>query len=448
MPASSVVAPSSGASAPSATDGLVVEILTIGDELCRGEIIDTNSSWLAEQLTELGCHVRYRSSVTDDASDMLDALRRAAGRARLVVCSGGLGPTEDDRTVDVAAELAGVAPRIEAEHEARMRDRFAKRNFRLTENNLRQVRIPEGAEVLPNYHGVDEQGTPRPHGLAPGFVISVGQSQLAFMPGVPREMKPMFEAHLAPRVRSLTGAVAHQARRVWRVGGVGESHVDHALRGLLDGVDGATLHFRLAFPETLVTVVARRGTLDEARAVVDRLDEEVRRRLGDHCYGSDEVTLAARVGELLLARAATLAVAESCTGGLLGELVTATSGSSRYFVGGVIAYANALKESLLDVPTATIVEHGAVSEPVVLAMAEGARRRTGATHALAISGVAGPTGGSADKPVGTVFVALAGPSGAQAKKIYWPGSRDQVRQIGAFAALQLLYKELVRAPSV
>ncbi len=299
----------------SAAPTFVVEVVTIGDELCRGEIIDTNSSWLAERLTDLGCHVRYRSSVTDDASDMKDALRRAAGRARLVVCSGGLGPTEDDRTVDVAAELVGVEPVVEAAHEDRMRERFARRNFRLTENNLRQVRLPAGARVLPNYFGPDETGAARPHGLAPGFVIELGSAQVAFLPGVPREMKPMFETHLVPTVRAQTGAVGHAARRVWRVGGVGESHVDHALAGLLAELPDATLHCRLAFPETLVTVVARRPSLDEAQAVVDGLDGEVQRRLGDACYGTDEITLAARVGQRLLARGETLAVAESCTGG-------------------------------------------------------------------------------------------------------------------------------------
>lgn len=430
-----------------------VEIVTIGDELCRGEIMDTNSSWLAEQLTALGCHVRYRSSVTDDASDMRDALIRAAGRARLVVCSGGLGPTEDDRTVDVAADLVDVTPVIEPTHEARMRERFLRRGFALTANNLRQVRVPAGAEVLPNFFGVEADGTPKPHGLAPGFVLRVGNAEIAFFPGVPREMKPMFETHLAPRIRSLTGALtgagSQQARRVWRVGGVGESHVDHALRGLLDGVPNATLHFRLAFPETLVTVVARRGTQAEAQAVVDGLDAEVQRRLGDACYGSDTISLPARVGEILQAREATLAVAESCTGGLVGELLTAVPGSSRHFWGGVIAYDNSVKMGLLDVPSELLAQHGAVSEPVVRAMAEGAQRRVKTTYALAISGVAGPGGGSDEKPVGTVFVGLACPAvnGASARceirKIYWPGTRDQVRQIGAFAALQLLYKELV-----
>lgn len=416
------------------TSRLDVEVLTIGDELNRGEIVDTNSTWLAERLTEVGAHVRWRTSVNDEPRDLAAALRAAAGRAQVVVCSGGLGPTDDDRTVDVGAALAGVEPVIDPEHEARMRTRFAARNFRLTPNNLRQVRVPAGAEVLANRKG-----------LAPGFRLELEGCQLFFMPGVPREMKPMFDEEVTPRLRPLLGKRPQALRRTFRIAGLGESHVDHALAGLLDGVPDATLHYRIAFPEILVTIVLWRASAEEAAAVLTRLGAELGQRLTSHHYGTDDETLPQVVGRLLLDRRATLAVAESCTGGLLGELLTRTPGASAYFRGGVIAYANEAKVALLGVRPETLDSHGAVSQATVLEMAEGARRAFDASFGAAVSGIAGPDGGTADKPVGTVELAVVGPGGiAEGRQVYWPGEREQVRLVAAFAALQLLHRLLTR----
>ncbi len=366
---------------------LDVELLTIGDELGRGEIVDTNSSWLAERMTSLGAYVRWRSSVTDDPADMRDAFERATTRARLVVCSGGLGPTDDDRTVDVVSALCGVAPVTDAHHDQRMRARFAERNFRLTPNNERQVRVPEGAAVLRN-----------PTGLAPGFRIAHGRAEIACLPGVPREMKPMFDEGLAPYVAELVGPRQKTVKRAFKLAGIGESHVDHALHGLLASVPGAeaaaTLHFRISFPENIVTLVVRHDDEAAAVALLDALEVEVRRRLGDHIYGTGDDTLSIAVGRLLRARGDKLAVAESCTGGLLGQLVTAPAGASDYFVGGTISYANEVKIRELGVRPETLAAHGAVSQEVVQQMAEGARARFATAWALAISGVAGPGGGT------------------------------------------------------
>jgi nicotinamide-nucleotide amidase len=405
---------------------VTVEIVTIGDELNRGEIIDTNSSWLAERLTALGAYVRWRTSVTDDAADMRAALVTATARAELVVTSGGLGPTDDDRTVDVVSEVAGVEPVQEPAHFEKMRVRYGERGFRLTPNNLRQVRVPAGAEVLPNAKGA-----------APGFAVGVGTARIFSMPGVPREMKAIFDDHVASRVAAAVGGTRPH-KRVWRVAGMGESHVDHALAGLIDSVDAATLHFRIAYPENVVTVMVRRDDPKEAELVLDRLDGEVRARLGEHVYATGDTTLAEVVGQRLVARAATVAVAESCTGGLIGQMLTAVAGSSRYFVGGVIAYSNELKRALLDVTAATLEAHGAVSEATVLEMADGVRARTGARWGIAVSGIAG----TADKPVGTVFIAVTADGVRQPRKLFWPAEREQVRQLAAHAALHLLYKSL------
>jgi nicotinamide-nucleotide amidase len=417
---------------------LTAAVVTIGDELNRGEIVDTNSSWLAERLTALGAHVRWRTSVTDDPADMTAALRQVAAQADIVVASGGLGPTDDDRTVDVVSALVGVAAAPDPAHEEKMRARFAERGFRLTPNNMRQVRVPAGAEVLPNAKG-----------LAPGFAVQLDRARMYFMPGVPREMRPMFDAHVAPQVAARVGGAGPQ-KRTWRVAGMGESHVDHALAGLLDGIADATLHFRIAYPENLVTVVVRRGDEAEATRLLDRLDAEVRARLGDHVYGMGDTTLAEAVGQRLVGAGATLAVAESCTGGLVGQLLTAIPGSSRYFLGGVISYSNELKRDLLGVRPETLAAHGAVSEPTVIEMADGARARTGATWAIAVSGVAGPDGGTAEKPVGTVFIAVTREGVREVRKLFWPPiaggveGREQVRQLAAHAALHLLYKALAR----
>src|SRR5262245_8250482 len=310
------------------------EILTIGDELCRGEIVDTNSSWLSERLTELGFHVRWHSSTTDDPADMEAAFRQAAGRARVVVTSGGLGPTEDDRTVDVLCHLLGVESAIDETARGRMERRFAERGFQVTPNNLRQVRAPAGAEVIANNAG-----------LAPGFRVRLGNADVFVTPGVPREMKAIWGDGesgfhgIGARLRAVMAEAGHAApvvgKRVWRVAGLGESHVDHRLTGLLDGVTDATLHFRIAYPENLVTVVVSRGSHAEAESVLEAVDQQVRARLGEHAYGTGDDALPVVVGRRLRQRGETVATAESCTGGLIGDLLTDVPGSSDYYRGGV-----------------------------------------------------------------------------------------------------------------
>jgi nicotinamide-nucleotide amidase len=413
------------------SDARVAEIVMIGDELNRGEIVDTNSVFLGERLTDLGLYVRFRTSVTDDPADMLEVLKEAARRADVVVVTGGLGPTEDDRTVDVACWLLGVEPTTEPTHEARLRARAAARNFRLVPNFLRQARVPSGATVLPNSVG-----------MAPGFAVDFERARLFFMPGVPHEMKPMFEGSVMPAVRTLADGAAMTVRRSLRVMGLGESHVDHALIGLLDGVELATLHYRIVFPEVLVTIVVRRRSEEEAAALVDRLETEAHKRLGDHCYGRGETSLSEVVGTALRSRGATLSVAESCTGGLLGELLTAVPGSSDYFLGGVIAYADAIKVRHLGVKRETLTEFGAVSEQTARQMAVGVRQAFDTTYGIAITGVAGPGGGTAEKPIGTVHLALSGPNLDEHRRLFWPAPRDQVRAVSAYSSLHLLYRLL------
>jgi nicotinamide-nucleotide amidase len=423
------------------------EILTIGDELCRGEIIDTNSSHLAARLWDLAITTRWMTSCTDDAADIATALAQAVARAELVVCSGGLGPTEDDRTVDAIAGLLGVPPVIDEPSRARLEAWFVQRALpaarasgeaagavppAVTAVLLRQVRVPAGARAHPN-----------PAGLAPGFEVVLRGVPVLFLPGFPREIQAILEAGMERRfaeLREARGEVERIARRIYRVFGRGESQISQACRGMIDGVPGASIHYQVKFPETLVKLVVRDRAAGAAERALAALDAEVRARLRGYLYGDGDETLVERTVRRLIEAGKTVATAESCTGGMIGELLTRRPGSSRTFLGGAIPYSYAEKVRQLGVREDTLASHGAVSEPTVREMAIGARERFGADLAVAVSGVAGPGGGSPDKPVGTVWLALAGPGAGAVttKQLVWPGARDQIRTLASWWALRLI----------
>ena len=402
------------------------EILTIGDELNRGEIIDTNSSWLAERLTSLGVYVRWRTSVTDQPDDMTAALQQASARAGLVVCSGGLGPTDDDRTVDVVSALLAVAPTTEPAHADKMRARFAARGFELTPNNLRQVRVPTGAAVMPNEPG-----------LAPGFGVKMGATELYFMPGVPREMKRMFEEQVTSRIRALASNDRYQIRV--RTFGLPESAVGEKLAGVESSFPGTIIGYRANYPEIEVKVLVRAASSAAARDVCERATAEVRARLGTFVYGDADDTFAGVVGRALRARGWKLAIAESCTGGLVGHMLTREPGASDFLVLDAVTYANSSKSRILGVDEETIRWHGAVSPEVATAMAAGAKRVSGSDVALSLTGIAGPSGGTDEKPVGTVYFALARPDGAvDVKHRLLVGDRAQIQTLASYAGLQMV----------
>jgi len=436
------------------------EILTIGDELCRGEIVDTNSSHLAARLWDLAITTRWMTSCNDDEADIAVALTQAVARADLVVCSGGLGPTEDDLTVDVVARLAGVSPEIDGPSRARMEARFAQVSLpasgatsgaasgsgstsgavpgaapvSLTAIHLRQVRVPAGARVYPN-----------PAGLAPGFEIPLQGVPVVCLPGFPREIHAILEASLERRfaeLREAAGEVERIARRIYRVFGRGESQISQACRGLVDPTPGASIHYQVKFPETLVKLVVRDRDGEAADRKLAELDGELRDRLRGYLYGDGDETLVDRTVRRLIEAKKTVATAESCTGGMIGELLTRRPGSSQAFLGGAITYSNAEKTRQLGVRAETLATHGAVSEATVREMAQGARERFGADFAVSASGVAGPDGGSPDKPVGTVWLALATPAGVTTKQLGWPGARDQIRMLASWWALKLIDEAL------
>ena len=413
-----------------------VEIVTIGDEILAGQIVNTNASWLAERATALGLPVRWQTTTSDDPADIEAALRQAAGRAQVVLATGGLGPTDDDRTVPVVAAVLGVGVTRDAAALERLTARYAAAGVTPTPNNLKQADVPTGATVLGN-----------PAGLAPGFVVDLpGGARGFFFPGVPRELKAIFEAAAGPALAALAASGPARQSVTLHVVGLRESVLDHKLAGLLATESGASLHFRTAFPENHVTLCVEAPTADGARGALTRLGAEVRRRLGAHVYGEGDDTFPLALGRRLRASGATLALAESCTGGLVGHLVTEAPGASDYLLAGFITYSNAAKERLLGVTPATLATHGAVAEPTVREMAEGARRVAGTTLAVAVSGIAGPSGGTPEKPVGTVHIAVAGPAGTRHRAFLFPFPRDMVKLAAASAALEMVYRYLAPDP--
>jgi nicotinamide-nucleotide amidase len=403
-------------------------LLAIGDEVLRGEVANSNAAFLSGHLFEAGLDLREHVVVSDEPTAIRAALVRLRAEVDVVIATGGLGPTEDDRTVDTVADLLGVGTAADETSLDAMKKRFATHGFELTPNNLRQVRIPTGAQALLNAAGI-----------APGFRITLGGAEGYFLPGVPREMEKMFIEHVAPRLanRMTELGTPPPAVRTWHVYGMGESHIDHRLAGLLSGIEGATLHFRTSNPENHVKVVVRDRNLERGRATLDKIDLELRKRIGPGIYGVDGDTFPSAVAKSIKAQSATLAIAESCTGGLAGQLVTSEAGASAFFRGSVVCYADEIKTGVLGVKPETLADFGAVSEPCAREMAEGVKKLCGSILAVSITGVAGPEGGAPDKPVGTVCFAVCGPGTTRTATKLFAGDRDRVRMAAAYFALDM-----------
>jgi len=410
------------------------EILTIGDEILRGEIVDSNKAFLAERLLAVEAEVRWQTSVGDDREDMTDAFRRAAARADVVLVSGGLGPTRDDLTIAVLAETFGRKLVCDETTLAGLRAFFARFGREMAANNAKQAWFPEGAEILPN-----------PIGTAPGCTLREGGATFFCLPGVPRELRKMTDEQVLPRIarQQARGAAVVRATLL-RTFGLGESHLDELLGNV--EVDGVTLGFRTAFPDNYVRPLARGADAAEAETRLARACDAIRERVGVMVYGEGETdTLEVVVGRMLAERGLALAAAESCTGGLVAQRITAVSGSSAYFRGGVVAYADDVKERELGVPGALLEAHGAVSGPVAEAMARGARERLGADLAVSTTGISGPTGGSEAKPVGLVWIGFADATGAQAREFLFPFDRERHRLVTSQAALDWVRRHLLGA---
>jgi nicotinamide-nucleotide amidase len=410
------------------------EILCIGTELLLGNITNGNARWIAEQLAALGIPHHRQLVVGDNRERLISELQAAAERCRVLITTGGLGPTPDDLTTEAIA-AAFEAPLVEHPQVwAEIQARLAARGRPCVASNRRQAYLPEGAELLPN-----------PTGTAPGMIWSPrpGFTILTF-PGVPSEMRAMWQATAAPWLQAAGLAEGVFASRMLRFWGVGESNLAEQMADLLEGANPTVAPYAGA-GEVKLRITARAASTPEAEALLAPVEAEIRARAAKVCFGADDDSLAAVVLQLLRQRAQTLAVAESCTGGGLGAALAGVPGASDMWVGGVIAYANSVKQGLLGVPAELLQAHGAVSDPVAQAMAEGARRATGADWALAITGVAGPGGGSDAKPVGLVHLAVAGPDGCSSEGVRFGASRGRawIQTLAAGEALNRLRLRLL-----
>ncbi len=400
-----------------------VALLSIGTELLQGEIANTNAQWLGEHLTQLGFRVAVIEAVADDKGALAETLARLLAEFRLVIATGGLGPTSDDLTAEVAAGVAGVALELNDDALATIRRKCEKAGKPLKPGHEKQARLPAGSEALLN-----------PVGTAPGFIIKSDRGAAYFLPGVPSEMKAMFRQHVEPRIQSAAANDSHLI--VLHTYGAGEGSV----ADLLEGVEQAhpvTLGYRIKGPEVDVKIFARGADRAQARERAEAAAADVRERLGELVYGEGEDTIVQIASRSVRARGWTLSVAESCTGGLIAQQLTSIPASD-YFVGGAVAYANTVKTKLLGVSEDTLRGHGAVSAEVACEMAEGARRAFNCDVAISVTGIAGPTGATGDKPVGLCHWAVAYPGGTVVENKVFPGSRNQVQELAAHAVLDLL----------
>jgi nicotinamide-nucleotide amidase len=411
------------------------EIIAVGSELLTPFRMDTNSLFLTEEINKLGVEVIFKSVVGDDLSRLVAAAQHALFRSDIIMFSGGLGPTEDDLTREAVAEALGVPLRRDEEVLAGIERRFVSRGWKMSPNNAKQAYVLEGATVLPNCNGT-----------APGQWLSGkfdGRERIVILlPGPPHELKALFEDQCRERLRAKLPP-AFLATRVLKVAMLGESHVDARVSPIYKRYTDVQTTILAGAGEIQLHFKSRAETQQEAQARVDEVADAVEEELDDAVYSRDGQSLEQIVGYWLQMRNATLAVADSCTGGLLGERITSVGGSSRYFAGGAIVYANAVKSELAGVPAEMIERHGAVSPEVAAALAEGIRYRCESTLGVGITGVAGPGGGTPEKPVGLVFHALASDSGTEVIERNFPGDRKRIRWFATTLALDMVRRKLM-----
>lgn len=436
--------PGSWPQEPAPSRGAGAEILCIGTELLLGTITNGNARWLAEELASLGVPHFRQGVVGDNRERLIAQLREAAGRCQLLITTGGLGPTPDDLTTEAIAAAFG-APLVEhAEVWTDIQAKMAARGRVPSASNRKQALLPQGAVLLPNPTGTAPGMIWCPTPPEPGFPICPGFTVITF-PGVPSELRAMWAATAEPWLRQAGLAQGVFASRLLRFWGVAESSLAESVADLL-ALENPTVAPYAGAGEVKLRLTARAATPAAAQALLVPVEAELRQRTGSLCYGADADSLASVVIDRLRQRGETLAVAESCTGGGLGAALAAVPGASDVFLGGVIAYANAVKQELLGVPAALLQRHGAVSEPVARAMAAGVQRLSGATWTIAVTGIAGPAGGSAEKPVGTVYMAVAGPAapgtaGEGQSELWQAGTtrgRAWIQAVGAGEALNRL----------
>lgn len=409
-------------------------ILSTGDELTTGKVIDTNSGYIADCLFALGIKVAAVLKVGDDPEKLLWAFRQARDLGDIVIGSGGLGPTADDLTTEMVSQFLGVKMIEDPEVVANLKARFERRSVPWTANNLKQALFPDGATIIPN-----------PVGTAPGFNVDIGQGKkLLWLSGVPHEMTAMLSETVLPWIIEQKGRQSEIHQAVFKIHGITESKLDDLVKPLELG-DSAKLSFRAHFPELTLRLTVSGGEAQVSK--FHWLRQQLRATLSDYVYAESDATMEEIVGRLLAEKNQTLALAESCTGGLIAHRITRVAGSSAYFLGGAVTYSNQEKIRALGVNPATLEKFGAVSREIALEMSQGIRERTSASVALSVTGIAGPSGGTPEKPVGTVWVSIARARQHEAKllKLLVLTDRERIIQGTAQAALNWLRLSLLAA---
>ncbi len=411
------------------------EIIAIGSELLTPFRQDTNSLFLTERLNQLGAEVIFKTIVGDNREHLTGAAILALSRADIVIFMGGLGPTEDDLTREAVADALGLELLRDPQLIAGLEQRFASRGMKMSPNNLKQADVMAGAVVLPNANG-----------SAPGQWLCgryEGEEKIIMLlPGPPHELQALFDEQCMHRLKAKLPPL-FLATRLLRIGMMAESQADARVAPIYQRYSDVQTTILAAAGEIQLHLKTRASSLQAAQERVDQLAGEIEEELGDHVFSDNGDSLEQIVGYYLQMRNATLAVAESCTGGLLAERLTSVSGSSRYFLGGAVVYSDALKTAFADVPAELMEKHGAVSRQVAVSLAEGIRKRCRATWGIGITGVAGPTGGTEQKPVGLVFHALAGEKGTEAAERKFPGDRQRIRFYASQQALDMLRRQLM-----
>jgi len=406
---------------------MIVELVSTGTELLLGEILNTNAMYLAKRLNELGFSVLYQSTVGDNRQRMAEVLQTAINRADIVITTGGLGPTQGDITKEVTAQILNL-PLVEHQPSVqRIRCYFANRHMPIS--NLRQALLPQGAIAVDNDWGT-----------APGVILPFGNKLIINLPGPPHEMKAMFEQRIVPYLMLHYGEQGIIHSKVLRIFGLGESAVEEKIYDLIKEQTNPTLALLVRDGEIHIRLTAKAASMATAETLIAPLEDKIRQRLRNYIFGINEETPEAVVGKLLVEKKLTLAVAESCTGGLVSSKITDIPGSSTYLLGSVVCYTNPVKIAAVGVPPDILAEFGAVSEQTARAMASGIRERFKTDIGLSITGIAGPTGGTKDKPVGLVYIGVAGPLGIEHYRYIFSGSRVAIKQRAALAALGHLVK--------
>lgn len=409
---------------------IIAEIIAIGSELLTPDKIDTNSLWLTEKLNEIGIYVKLKTIVGDDGARLEETVRDAIRRSDIVITTGGLGPTEDDITRQFTAKALGRELIYHDEIEQHLRERFRNWGRDMPEINKRQAYIIDGAAVLPNAHG-----------SAVGMFVEFESKMLAILPGPPRENQPMFVGHVLPKLKTAAGEV-YIDRRILRVSGIGESAVDEIAAPVYMAYPDVQTSILFNKHEVEIRIATRGNAPADAERTTAKLVDQLTAALGNAVFSTNGETMEDIVGIQLKQRGETVSLAESCTGGLIAQRLTDIPGSSAYFIEGAVTYSNDAKIRALNVSPEIIEIHGAVSSECAEAMATGMLTRAGTDHAISVTGIAGPAGGSKEKPVGTVFIAYAGAHGVKSTKIFLPGDRDLIRWRASQAALDYLRRQL------